>query len=113
MGFCGISGLRSVRSRLADLRSMYRGGSCGRERVVEGLDRFSPCQGMENEAGSLAPVLDLDAEFVLEVAAVPKQVDDDSLGVAVSEVICRGQHFPPPDSRDERLDARTWIRSCS
>jgi len=64
--------------------------------VVEGLDRFSPCQWVENEAGALAPVLDLDAEFVLEVAAVPKQVDDDSVGVAVSEVICRGQHFPPP-----------------
>jgi hypothetical protein len=64
--------------------------------VVKGLDRFSPRQWVENEAGSLAPVLDLDAEFVLEVAAVPKQVDDDSVGLPMSELISRGQHFPPP-----------------
>jgi hypothetical protein len=51
---------------------------------------------VENEAGSGAPVLDLDAEFVLEVAAVPEQVDDDSVGLAMSELISRGQHFPPP-----------------
>src|SRR5512132_4606609 len=117
MGFCGISGLRSVRSRLADLRSMYRGGSCGRERVVEGLDRLSPCRWVENEAGSLAPVLDLDAEFVLEVAAVPKQVDDDSVGVAVSEVICRGQHLPPPilemNGRMHEHDPIVLERGCA
>ena len=73
--------LRSRRLRRQCLS--VEGGSRGRERMVEGLDRFPPCQWVENEAGSLAPVLDLDAEFVLEVAAVPKQVDDDSVGVAV------------------------------
>src|SRR6266511_3022375 len=70
-------------SRLANLRSMQTGGSRGHEWVVKGLD-------------SLTPVLDLDAEFILEVAAVPKQVDDDSVGLAMSELISRGQHFPPP-----------------
>ena len=69
---------------------MRSGGSCGRERVVEGLDRFSSGHRVESEAGSRAPVLDLDTEFILEIAAVPKQVDGDSVGLAVSEVISRG-----------------------
>jgi hypothetical protein len=72
---------------------MRGGGSRGRERVVEGLDRFSSGQRVESEAGSLSQVLDLDAEFVLEIAAVPKQVDGDSVGLAVSEVISRGLHL--------------------
>jgi len=69
---------------------MRSGGSRGRERVVESLDRFFSGQRVESEAGSLAQVLDLDTEFVLEVAAVPKQVDGDSVGLTVSEVISRG-----------------------
>jgi hypothetical protein len=69
---------------------MRSGGSRGRERVVEGLDRFSSGYRVESEAGSLAEVLDLDMEFVLEIAGVPKQVDGDSVGFAVSEVISRG-----------------------
>jgi hypothetical protein len=69
---------------------MRSGGSRSRERVVEGLDRFSSGHRVESEAGSLAEVLDLDMEFVLEIAGVPKQVDGDSVGFAVSEVISRG-----------------------
>jgi len=69
---------------------MRSGGSRGREWVVEALDRFSSGHRVESEAGSLAQVLDLDTEFVLEVAAVPKQVDGDSVGLTVSEVIRRG-----------------------
>jgi len=48
------------------------------------LDRFSSGHWVESEAGSLAQVLDLDTEFVLEIAAVPKQVDGDSVGLTVS-----------------------------
>jgi hypothetical protein len=69
---------------------MRSGGSRGRERVVEGLDCFSSGHRVESEAGSLAQVLDFDTEFVLEIAAVPKEVDGDSVGLAVSEVISRG-----------------------
>jgi hypothetical protein len=58
----------------------------GRERVVEGLDRFSSGRRVENEASSLASVLDLDPEVVLEISAIPEQVDDDSAVLAVSEM---------------------------
>ena len=61
--------------------------SRGRERVVEGLDRFSPCHRVENEAGSLAPVLDLDAEFILQVAAIPNRSTTIPSGLPMSEVI--------------------------
>jgi len=44
---------------------------------------------VENEPRSLALVLDLDAKLVGDIAAVPKQVDDDSVALAVSEVISR------------------------
>jgi hypothetical protein len=54
---------------------------------MEGLDRVSPSRGVENETGSLALVLDLDPELGLEVSGVPEQVDDDSVALAVSEVI--------------------------
>jgi hypothetical protein len=59
----------------------------GRERVVEGPDRFSPCGRVENEASTPTTVLDLDAEFVLEISAIPEQVDHDSTAFPMSEVI--------------------------
>jgi len=54
------------------------------------MDRLSPSRRIEHEAGSLAPVLDLDAKFIRQIPAIPEQVDDDSVGLAVSEVISRG-----------------------
>jgi hypothetical protein len=50
------------------------------------MERFSPGRRAENEASPVAPVLDLDAEFVIELAAIPEQVDDDSVGLTVAEV---------------------------
>jgi hypothetical protein len=61
-----------------------------RERVVEGLECFSPGRRVENEASSVAPVLNLDAEFIFELAVIPEQVDDDPVGLAVSEVCTCG-----------------------
>jgi hypothetical protein len=58
--------------------------------VVKGLNRRSARRWIENEAGPLAPVLDLDAEFVRVISAFPKQVDDDSAGLTVSEVSSSG-----------------------
>lgn len=72
--------------------TVERSSSCSK-RVAEGLDRFSACPRVENEASSIAPVLDFDAEFVLEISAVPKQVDDDSAGFTVSEMSSRGCHM--------------------
>jgi hypothetical protein len=73
-----------------------------RERVVKGLEGFSPYRRMENEASSVALVLDLDAEFVFEISAIPKQVNDDSAGFPVSKMVSRGQHSlaPPGAVRD-------------
>jgi hypothetical protein len=45
---------------------------------------------VENEAGSLALVLDLDAELIPEISAVPKEVDDDSAALPVSEMLSPG-----------------------
>jgi hypothetical protein len=53
---------------------------------MEALEGFSPGRGVENEASSVASILDLDAEFIFEFAAIPEQVDDDSVGLPVSEV---------------------------
>jgi hypothetical protein len=58
--------------------------------VVERLNRFSPRPRVENEVSSLALVLDLDPELLLETAVTPKQVDDNSAGLPVPEVISCG-----------------------
>ena len=74
--------------------TIERSSRCS-ERVPEGLDRFSGCLRVENEAGSIAPVLDFDAEFVHEISAIPKQVDDDSAGFTVSEMSSSAFHLRP------------------
>jgi hypothetical protein len=63
-----------------------------RERVVERLQGFSPVRWAENEANSLALVFDLDAELVFLISAIPEQVDDDAVGLSMSEMIGPGQH---------------------
>jgi hypothetical protein len=60
--------------------------------VVKGLDGFSTGHRVEHEAGALTPVQDLDAELPLDVSAIPEEVDDDSVVLAVSEVIILAQH---------------------
>jgi hypothetical protein len=74
--------------------TVERSSSCSK-RVAEGLDRFSACPGVENEARSIAPVLDFYAEFVLEISAIPKQVDDDSAGFTVSQMSSSAFHLRP------------------
>src|SRR5262245_6673176 len=64
-----------------------------RERVVERLDRVAGGLRIENEPRSVALVLDLDPELVREIPVVPEEVDDDSIVLAVREVISSGQHF--------------------
>jgi hypothetical protein len=61
-----------------------------REGVVERLDRLSPRPRVENEASSLAVVLDLDTELIPEIPALPEEIDDDSAALPVSEVISPG-----------------------
>jgi hypothetical protein len=58
-----------------------------RERVVEGFDRLSPRRGAEDEASSLALVLDLDQKFVFKSAARPIQVNHEPAGLPVREVM--------------------------
>jgi hypothetical protein len=65
-------------------------GPSSREGVVERLDRLSPRPRVENEASSLAVVLDLDPELVPETPALPEEVDDDSAALPMSEVISPG-----------------------
>ena len=86
--------LRSRRLRRPCLS--VEGGSRGRERVVECLDCFSPGRRVKHEPSSLALVHDLDAKHVLELSSIPIQVNDDSFALAMTEMISRGQHFPPP-----------------
>jgi hypothetical protein len=72
--------------------TVERSSSCSK-RVAERLDRFLARTRVENEASSIAPVLDFDAEFVLEISAIPKQVDDDSAGFTVSEMSSSACHL--------------------
>jgi hypothetical protein len=53
--------------------------------VVEGLARFSPLSP-DGGRSALAPVRDLEPELVLEVASIPEQVDDESVGLPTSAV---------------------------
>jgi hypothetical protein len=79
------------------------------ERVPEGLDRFSACLRVENEAGSIAPVLDFDAEFVHEISAIPKHVDDDSAGFTVSEMSSSAFHLRPSRKYAIRIPLRREV----
>jgi len=81
---------RTCSSTTSPRPSRWGGGSHGRERVVEDLNCVSPSCRVEHEARSIAPVRNLDPELVLELSAIPEQVDDDSFALAVSEVISRG-----------------------
>jgi hypothetical protein len=45
---------------------------------------------VENEASSLAVVLDLDPKLIPEIPALPEEIDDDSAALPVSEVISPG-----------------------
>jgi hypothetical protein len=54
---------------------------------------------MENEATSLAPILDLDPELILGTGAAPIQVNDEATGFAVGEVVSRGYHWLTPRNR--------------
>jgi len=65
---------------------------------MEGLDRFATGGRVKDEGRSLAPVLDLDPELVLEALAVPEQVDDDPVALAMTEVGIRGWHLLAPQS---------------
>ena len=65
-------------------------GPSSREGVVERLDSLSPRPRVENEASSLAVVLDLDPELIPEIPPPPEEIDDDSAALPVSEVISPG-----------------------
>jgi hypothetical protein len=58
--------------------------------VVECLDRVSARPWIEHQPGSLMLVIELDAEFILEISPIPEQVDDDSVGLPMSKVVGRG-----------------------
>ena len=64
--------------------------------MVERLNCFCPGRREKHEASSLALVHDLDPKLVLELYSIPIQVNDDSVALAMTEMISRGQHFPPP-----------------
>jgi hypothetical protein len=64
--------------------------------VVERLDCFFPGRRVKHEPSSLALVHDLDPKHVLELSSIPIQVNGDSIALAMTEMISRGQHFPPP-----------------
>jgi hypothetical protein len=57
---------------------------------MERLDRLAARRRVEDEARSLAPVLDLDPEFAVEASSFPEQVDDDSSALAMADVAIGG-----------------------
>lgn len=61
---------------------------------MKGLDRLSPGCRVQDEASSVALVRNLHTEFVVKIAAVPEQVDDDPGSLPVPEMIGSADHLP-------------------
>jgi len=60
---------------------------------MKDLDRLSPGCRVQDKPSSVAPVLNLDTEFVVKIAAVPEQVDHDPGSLPVPEMIGSVDHL--------------------
>jgi hypothetical protein len=69
--------------------------------MVEGVYRLSSGGRVEEKTIPTPPVLYLDAELILEVAAFPEEVDDKRTALSMTEVI-RRVHPGPPHAACER-----------
>jgi hypothetical protein len=60
---------------------------------MKGPDRLPAGGRVQDEASSVAPVLNLHTEFVVKIAAFPEQVDHDPGSLPVPEMIGSADHF--------------------